>query len=128
MFVFFFQAEDGIRDTSVTGVQTCALPIYQVLIGRGDPNAPDTDLQWTLYTRSASEGWNGPLAAGIDHTVDLLSPQQGGSLAQAEATTRVRIEGVAGLADYAAVQRLLESVPGVRRANIAAAEANRAAC
>src|SRR5437763_5600557 len=27
---FFFQAEDGIRDTSVTGVQTCALPIYQV--------------------------------------------------------------------------------------------------
>src|SRR5258706_3006667 len=25
--VFFFQAEDGIRDWSVTGVQTCALPI-----------------------------------------------------------------------------------------------------
>src|SRR5437879_10055936 len=27
-FFFFFQAEDGIRDTSVTGVQTCALPIW----------------------------------------------------------------------------------------------------
>src|SRR5437764_10936722 len=27
---FFFQAEDGIRDTSVTGVQTCALPICLV--------------------------------------------------------------------------------------------------
>src|SRR2546427_13277034 len=27
MFVFFFQAEDGIRDLTVTGVQTCALPI-----------------------------------------------------------------------------------------------------
>src|SRR5690554_8099025 len=26
---FFFQAEDGIRDADVTGVQTCALPIYQ---------------------------------------------------------------------------------------------------
>src|SRR5205809_2613197 len=26
---FFFQAEDGIRDVAVTGVQTCALPIYQ---------------------------------------------------------------------------------------------------
>ena len=26
-FVFFFQAEDGIRDHCVTGVQTCALPI-----------------------------------------------------------------------------------------------------
>src|SRR5437660_2140718 len=27
-FFFFFQAEDGIRDGHVTGVQTCALPIY----------------------------------------------------------------------------------------------------
>src|SRR5690606_39634468 len=27
-FCFFFQAEDGIRDFHVTGVQTCALPIY----------------------------------------------------------------------------------------------------
>src|SRR5688572_8907115 len=26
--VFFFQAEDGIRDLTVTGVQTCALPIF----------------------------------------------------------------------------------------------------
>src|SRR5260370_7886672 len=31
---FFFQAEDGIRDSSVTGVQTCALPIY--LVGEGN--------------------------------------------------------------------------------------------
>src|SRR5699024_9936256 len=29
-FYFFFQAEDGIRDRNVTGVQTCALPIYLV--------------------------------------------------------------------------------------------------
>src|SRR5258706_7210898 len=28
-FFFFFQAEDGIRDWSVTGVQTCALPISE---------------------------------------------------------------------------------------------------
>src|SRR2546421_4929677 len=27
-FFFFFQAEDGIRDLIVTGVQTCALPIF----------------------------------------------------------------------------------------------------
>src|SRR2546430_7015732 len=35
---FFFQAEDGIRDLTVTGVQTCALPIYPVagLSARGD--------------------------------------------------------------------------------------------
>ena len=29
--VFFFQAEDGIRDYDVTGVQTCALPILLIL-------------------------------------------------------------------------------------------------
>src|SRR5437867_6461490 len=29
VIVFFFQAEDGIRDRTVTGVQTCALPISQ---------------------------------------------------------------------------------------------------
>src|SRR5256885_10238431 len=29
---FFFQAEDGIRDYKVTGVQTCALPIYALSI------------------------------------------------------------------------------------------------
>src|SRR5256885_8794597 len=28
-YYFFFQAEDGIRDYKVTGVQTCALPIYR---------------------------------------------------------------------------------------------------
>src|SRR2546430_11417284 len=27
--LFFFQAEDGIRDLTVTGVQTCALPIFR---------------------------------------------------------------------------------------------------
>ena len=30
-FIFFFQAEDGIRDRDVTGVQTCALPIFDKL-------------------------------------------------------------------------------------------------
>src|SRR2546427_6720540 len=30
-FFFFFQAEDGIRDLTVTGVQTCALPISPVM-------------------------------------------------------------------------------------------------
>src|SRR3989440_579467 len=29
IILFFFQAEDGIRDLIVTGVQTCALPIYR---------------------------------------------------------------------------------------------------
>src|SRR5258706_3836653 len=43
---FFFQAEDGIRDWSVTGVQTCALPIWERLsmgrnmAARGTPGIP----------------------------------------------------------------------------------------
>src|SRR5436190_23182278 len=32
---FFFQAEDGIRDHCVTGVQTCALPIFESIGGFG---------------------------------------------------------------------------------------------
>src|SRR5258708_31713920 len=38
--IFFFQAEDGIRDDLVTGVQTCALPIFQLIAaGRAIRNA-----------------------------------------------------------------------------------------
>src|SRR5258708_10620966 len=32
LFIFFFQAEDGIRDDLVTGVQTCALPIFSTMV------------------------------------------------------------------------------------------------
>src|SRR5207245_5666212 len=39
IFFFFFQAEDGIRDATVTGVQTCALPICQA------PQVPAADLR-----------------------------------------------------------------------------------
>src|SRR2546425_8944106 len=39
-FVFFFQAEDGIRDKLVTGVQTCALPICAQTGERDTLNCP----------------------------------------------------------------------------------------
>src|SRR5690606_41040223 len=40
-FFFFFQAEDGIRDFHVTGVQTCALPIshLNLIIGNGNASS-----------------------------------------------------------------------------------------
>jgi uncharacterized protein len=94
----------------------------QILVGRGEDAGEDSTLQWTLYTRTRSESWNGPLRGAIDHTVDLLVPQQGASLSQAESSARVAIEGVSSLADYATVTRLLQSVPGVRRVDIVAAE------
>src|SRR5438093_11095130 len=41
---FFFQAEDGIRDWSVTGVQTCALPILN--LPAGYVPAPNPNALW----------------------------------------------------------------------------------
>src|SRR2546427_7770221 len=58
-FFFFFQAEDGIRDLTVTGVQTCALPIlidpeallsHSLLITHFDPKSPVAEAYRTLRT------------------------------------------------------------------------------
>lgn len=92
-----------------------------VLVGRGDAGS---SLQWTLSTSFSSESWSGPLAAGINGAVDTMAPVQGGSLAQLEAGARVEVTAVTTLADYVAVQRMLESVPGVRRVNIDTATGN----
>src|SRR6478752_8599705 len=40
IFFFFFQAEDGIRDVAVTGVQTCALPIWAAAAAPGRAARP----------------------------------------------------------------------------------------
>jgi uncharacterized protein len=95
----------------------------EILVGRGDGAQGDSELQWTLYARSASNSWSGSLAAGIDHAVDLLVPQQASAAAQTETQVRVRIEGATTLGDYTALERLLRGVPAVRRTNIAAADA-----
>src|SRR5439155_7735709 len=49
-YFFFFQAEDGIRDGHVTGVQTCALPIFKVHF---DAARSCRSTKWTLMRRSA---------------------------------------------------------------------------
>jgi hypothetical protein len=95
-----------------------------VLVGRGDAGSANSQLQWSLYTDFSSESWSGPLAAGINGAVDALAPVQGGTFAQTESAARVEIEGVSSLADYASVERLLENVPGVRRANVSTASGN----
>src|SRR5438046_3225594 len=77
---FFFQAEDGIRDWSVTGVQTCALPILadgRVLVAGGtgdsgplssaeifDPANPDAGFRVVASAMSATRA---------RHTATLLS-------------------------------------------------------
>src|SRR5690625_3572112 len=49
LFLFFFQAEDGIRDGHVTGVQTCALPILA-----------SESLILTVSMNSSSSSWSSP--------------------------------------------------------------------
>src|SRR3989475_2035728 len=51
-FVFFFQAEDGIRDLTVTGVQTCALPISQDVLVYERPDQPD----WGMNAEVTDDG------------------------------------------------------------------------
>src|SRR2546422_7413344 len=71
-FFFFFQAEDGIRDVAVTGVQTCALPISEVVSDARTRNAwrrwgyrvlPGELFSYVLHMRPAE--W--PIMAG--HTL-----------------------------------------------------------
>src|SRR2546427_1948544 len=58
MFSFFFQAEDGIRDLTVTGVQTCALPI-SCCRWRGTREAPELRRRRGSPLRSAAGPWAG---------------------------------------------------------------------
>src|SRR2546429_1665754 len=60
-YIFFFQAEDGIRDVAVTGVQTCALPIYFAGHRVGEVVRKDglklifDDGSWVCYRLSGTE-------------------------------------------------------------------------
>src|SRR3712207_3653899 len=56
IYCFFFQAEDGIRDIGVTGVQTCALPIclgVAELVLPEKPTADRRDALWAFVTLTA---------------------------------------------------------------------------
>src|SRR5437879_319004 len=78
-FFFFFQAEDGIRDTSVTGVQTCALPISANLRAGGAVILGKTNLsEWANFRSFESvSGWSG--RGGQTHTPHGVARNPGGS-------------------------------------------------
>src|SRR5256885_12047551 len=61
--MFFFQAEDGIRDYKVTGVQTCALPISMLLMS--------SSMLTVLPTPAPP---NRPTLRSEEHTSELQSP------------------------------------------------------
>src|SRR2546421_3151237 len=75
MFFFFFQAEDGIRDLIVTGVQTCALPIYSKLDPRPPVEEPPPAVE-TVSPEGRGEKRPRPDREGIrseEHTSELQS-------------------------------------------------------
>src|SRR5437879_13387596 len=63
---FFFQAEDGIRDTSVTGVQTCALPIWWRW---GTSPFSKMSCRSTIQNRHSSAGWGRGSRFTVSRTV-----------------------------------------------------------
>src|SRR5256885_16616235 len=56
VYLFFFQAEDGIRDYKVTGVQTCALPISNQFSAEYGHSAGG---QFSLVTKTGTNSWHG---------------------------------------------------------------------
>src|SRR5256885_5138427 len=61
---FFFQAEDGIRDYKVTGVQTCALPISTASALRYR-SAPSLSYSTTAVSAGLNFCWNGVTKSGV---------------------------------------------------------------
>src|SRR2546429_9895798 len=83
---FFFQAEDGIRDVAVTGVQTCALPIHDLLVPALEQGRQSVELrQWLAPVLGERGRWLGALnpqwgyASGVEGTADPELGWQGGS-------------------------------------------------
>src|SRR5256885_9697661 len=94
VFVVFFQAEDGIRDYKVTGVQTCALPIWLHAHRPGTARQPEpaarfpglntgtgAAAQWRPMTQDAPSSYatllaegNALVARSEEHTSELQSP------------------------------------------------------
>src|SRR5207302_3930022 len=90
-FVFFFQAEDGIRDFHVTGVQTCALPICLRLALCGRGFALHVDAAAEMRSFGDRDAWRDDVAVdrSVVADVDLVA---GGHVARdlAEHDDRLR--------------------------------------
>src|SRR5256885_15265607 len=80
-FCFFFQAEDGIRDYKVTGVQTCALPIFAL---KDVADVRDTHTETRLHTRL-----NGEPAVGV-----IVTKQSGANTVTTAQAVEQKIEQI----------------------------------
>src|SRR5205823_8656323 len=72
---FFFQAEDGIRDKLVTGVQTCALPISHLRLRQASEQLADEFKHAGVRGRVRRRRIADRVLVDVDHLVDLLQAQ-----------------------------------------------------
>src|SRR5439155_11848440 len=86
---FFFQAEDGIRDGHVTGVQTCALPISRPLEVRLSRHPKSRDLRGGRPLRWRCPGQR---AAHIRHGIVITAPDYAFRFQRRNAEQRSRSE------------------------------------
>src|SRR5437870_7406191 len=73
--VFFFQAEDGIRDGHVTGVQTCALPISKEPREAGDAAAAVAEAVAKKPSRAKKEKLEDEAPAEIKPAATIVKPR-----------------------------------------------------
>src|SRR6266513_5300171 len=92
-FFFFFQAEDGIRDRNVTGVQTCALPISSAarVSQQGGPGSLLTAVGWQLTCgQSMTSKLRWPIIQRMPSSDSLLRGSLRGRLAPPPLTRVLR--------------------------------------
>ena len=70
--MFFFQAEDGIRDKLVTGVQTCALPISDNMKAGSGLNLADSQNQIKAWRDVWSAGHGVGTVTAIQPVADII--------------------------------------------------------
>src|SRR6266496_4649502 len=101
-FFFFFQAEDGIRDLYVTGVQTCALPIFHTF-----------GLRWKdaaeLFGRTVKVVHVHGDIGGADAYENRPRPQPGVLVRQAAERIKVVHDEVGSSAEFDAARELIST-------------------
>src|SRR2546430_4420818 len=111
VFFFFFQAEDGIRDLTVTGVQTCALPISNPMsLKRGIDRAVEVVVEELKKISVPTAGRKeiaqvGSISANNDKEIgDLI----------AQAMEKVGKDGVITVEEAKGLETTLETVEGMQ--------------
>src|SRR6266511_4494406 len=106
LFFFFFQAEDGIRDFHVTGVQTCALPIWGTRFDLGVVGAG--------ARATAEQVVDAGKAQGFDVTVcDYPSEQQATSAVRSGSADAVLVGGTEVIVNSQPPEQLVAAIQSV---------------